>query len=453
MPGITYWYGITVIDAEGRESLISWLVNATPTGGGRAQSREEAVARASTWLEAAQQANGFWSNKRHLKILSTIHALDLFQRQGIDSAGIRRGHYALRGAPALNNDFLARRITTLSTQGQNVDADLARLIVNAYRTGDQLNGWGVQKNYFPDAVDTVLGARAIEDSQMPLSLPNECYKTLRDWYSPLEPDYDIRSTEADKFAWVNGGAPSIYVSAMAYAALDGHYRDEAPLIDYQWMLDAQRPDGSLNGSLVDTAGVLLWLDIPESVRAAAVAYLVSRQAADGSWDSDPFLTGLCAKALAAGHPFGHEKYAFDGSQYAFSIFDEGWDFGGSDFTLTMKVKLVDDGRRYHGIATKDQSWKLHYDRLHNILAFNSVDGSVSLTTDPLENILFDGSHHTVQISRSATTWRIWVDGTLQCHHTGAAVMPNDEGRRYIGRAIVDGSTWSCMAGEVEIISP
>ncbi|MFH1982000.1 MAG: 3-coathanger stack domain-containing protein [Pseudomonadota bacterium] len=452
MPGITYWYGVTVIDALGQESLISWLVNATSTAVTTAQTREEAIAKALTWLEAYQQPTGFWGNSRRLKTIATIHALDLFRQHDVDSAGIRSGVYALRGAPALNNDFLARRIATLSSYGQNVDAEMAQLIVNAHRIGDQLNGWGIQKNYFPDPVDIVLGAKAVEQSGTALTFPNECYNSLRDWHAPLNENYNIRSAEADKFAWVNLGEPSIYASAMAYAVMDAHYRDDAPVIDYQWIIDAQQEDGSLGGSLMDTAGVLLWLDIPESARTAAVGYLVSQQAADGSWDASPFTTALCAKALTAAHPFGHKKHAFGGSDYAFSIFKDGWDFAGDDFTFTMKVKLVDDGRRFHGLASQNQSWRIHYDRLYNIIALNAADGSVSFNTNALGDLLFDGSTHTVEVNRTGSLWRIWVDGSLQSYYTNANAMPDLDRRRYIGRVNL-GSGWDYLNGEIEIIMP
>ena len=61
----------------------------------------------------------------------------------------------------------------------------------------------------------------------------------------------------------------------------------------------QETNGSFNDSLRDTSAVLLWLPIDGSDKTEAVEYLEGEQSPNGSWQGDPYLTGLCVEALKA----------------------------------------------------------------------------------------------------------------------------------------------------------
>ena len=75
---------------------------------------------------------------------------------------------------------------------------------------------------------------------------------------------------------------------------------------YQWIIDSQvmvntppdENDGCFGKGLADTAAVLSWLDVePETIKPLAETYIIGKQKKNGSWNDDPYLTGLCLEAL------------------------------------------------------------------------------------------------------------------------------------------------------------
>ena len=285
--GATYWYGITVIDVNGIEGPVSQPVEISVPVTGVAQNTEEAEQRALIWLKFTQSKQGYWGDKNGTWLLATSQVLNALARAGEDNAGSRQALYYLRGHHADNNDFLARQIITLSDYGQNVDQLVTKLISKSMIEGTTIKGWGTTKGFLPDPMDTALASIASE-------YMNGFYylKQNTNRYFWSKDDYC--------YGWIQDGARSVFASSFIYNALAAHYTPgQLSNFTTDWIIATQTAngDGSFGNGLMDTAAVLLWLDIPTPNESAAIDYLVSRQQPNGSWEENPYLTGLCLEAL------------------------------------------------------------------------------------------------------------------------------------------------------------
>jgi hypothetical protein len=233
-------------------------------------------------------------------MLATSQVLNAMRLTGQDSAGIRQALFYVRGHHADNNDYLARKILTLHGFGQNVDRFVNRLLAQ----GSRFYGWGVQKRFTSDPLDTALGLRATACANTEIQGISNGFDNLK-----TEPGFQVEagcnSKTGTGFGWIRSDAvtsvsPSVYVSALVSKTLEGHLSEKEKDSFCGWILQCQNTDGTFGNGLVDTAGVLLWLDPTDNSANGAISYLVSQQLPNGSWGDDPYLTGLCLEALLSG---------------------------------------------------------------------------------------------------------------------------------------------------------
>lgn len=287
--GASYYYGVTYIDHNGLESVISGLVQETITPDNSALTKEEAINRAVAWLQNHQNANGSFDNNEK-QILATSQALNGLKAAGIENAGIFQALFFLRAGKTDNNDYLSRKIITLFNHNQNVDEAINILISKSYIYDAKIYGWGLNSSFYVDALDTSLGTKTLECLAIELKDSNEAplqdygILTLNSW-GPLQ------SAENKKYGWVPEKDISPFVSAAVY-----NVTSPGSSVT-QWLTDLQQGNGSFENNIIDTAGVLVWqADIIQD-KDAAQQFLVTAQNINGSWENDSYLTGLCLEAL------------------------------------------------------------------------------------------------------------------------------------------------------------
>ncbi|MCI5138357.1 MAG: hypothetical protein D3922_08055, partial [Candidatus Electrothrix sp. AR1] len=271
-------------------------------------STEEAIVKGIAWLMNNQNEQGWWCEKEELRMLATTEALDalyLWRESSASnayaasmddySAEIQNTLFWLRGQYADNNDYLARKITTLSKYGQNVDKFIAQLLSRAdFNESSQIVGWGVERNYSHDAATTALGALALESAEkiVPQFVPD---------FGSLNVS---EIAEEQRYGWVPQKDASIFVSALVNHVADS----ETP--GAWWVLRSQDKTseesvsyGSYSNSLFDTAAVLKWLKMPVDDIEPAKSYLVKKQNdPKGIWKNDPYLIALSLNALQTKPP-------------------------------------------------------------------------------------------------------------------------------------------------------
>lgn len=295
--GGAYSYAVAAYSSAGVEGTLSSLVPVSITAATPAVDQEEAKLRATAWLESQQNLNGYWSDKDGRRILATSQALNALRLNNTDSAALRQGVFYLRGHQADNNDYLARQIATLRDYGQDT-GELTTVLLSEGYFVDKLYGWGVESRYYLDALSTALAVKSLEGSEAGGLLDDDRgYRQALTGQAPLL-TYPVKSTTIGRFSWAAGNPASVYDSALVYHILDTHYPNEPHAFDQSWIVSAQNAtNGSFGTGLVDTAAVLLWLPLGEPARLAAGSYLVGQQNINGSWNNDPYLTGLCLEAL------------------------------------------------------------------------------------------------------------------------------------------------------------
>jgi hypothetical protein len=294
VPGATYWYGVTVIN-NNIEGVISPLMVVDIEVDTAAANTADAIARATVWLEKTQHFLGYWGEKSSTRILTTSQVLNAFNRADMDNAAIRKALFYLRGEHADNNDFLSRQIMTLNGYGQNVDQQVNRLIAQAFIYGTGIYGWGTQKRFLIDAIDTALGCNAVSCASVGLKDASGSALYNMAWLR-LENDDTLQSTESGRFGWVPGQAGAVYPSAYVYWTIDNF---DSNAFDVEWIKETQvaNGNGAFGNGLIDTAAVLLWLELTDIEKTDVVDYLVSQQNINGSWNDDAYVTGLCLEAL------------------------------------------------------------------------------------------------------------------------------------------------------------
>ncbi|MCK5229248.1 MAG: chitobiase/beta-hexosaminidase C-terminal domain-containing protein [Desulfobulbaceae bacterium] len=285
----SYYYGVTYIDNNGVESVISDLAQVTVPAQNQTLTKEEAIVRAVAWLQNNQQQNRAWDTNKK-QILATSQALNGLKAAGIENAGIFQALFFLKAGKADNNDYMARKILTLFNHGQNVDEIVNRLISKSYINNAQIYGWGVEHSFMVDALDTALGTKALACLSIVLKDANETPLTDLGKLA-LEVWQPLQGPENNKYGWVPEKDISPFVSAAVYSVTT----PEASTT--QWLKDLQQANGSFQDNITDTAGMLIWQTDIIQEKEDALQYLVDRQDINGSWENDPYLTGLCLEAL------------------------------------------------------------------------------------------------------------------------------------------------------------
>lgn len=298
-PDTTAWYGVTITNADGNESVISNLVEVTSDP---ADPNESPVAldiarkRATRWLIANQDESGYWGGAKTSRIIATSQALNAFGR--VDDMAethpdiINRGLAYLAGHFEDNTDAIARSADTLQRYNRHTHALHTKLVFRADKSGtNDIQGWGMQKNYFPDPLHTALGAIARRSA----SYDTLSLEDIPGFLTDTSTDTTIQSiVGTNRYGWLPRNKDSIYVSALVYRATNQHHPTASPI--YSWI--TQDGNGSYGGNILDTAGVMLALPVSESARQVAKGYLRDQQQPNGSWEDDPFLTALCLEAMA-----------------------------------------------------------------------------------------------------------------------------------------------------------
>ena len=284
--GATYYYAISKVDENGTESLISdtVTVNALPLVS--AVDIDDAITRTKQWLYRMQAQNGTWGSNKNLTLLNTTAALDALQHfKDENPYSISKALAYVIGAYADNNDYLSRQILTLSTYGLYKYDKVNKLLAQAYFDDHSIYGWGLLKRYRINAFDTVLAYKAAKTSQKNVAKHVAAEYILLNG-SLINPQ--------GRWSWVNQEQDSIYVSALVYKVTDSDRED------YAWIEQAQNIDGSFGNGLLDTLGVVLYLQLSKEQRDLALAYIIAQQNLTGDFNNDIYLSALALQALSQG---------------------------------------------------------------------------------------------------------------------------------------------------------
>ena len=344
-------YGVTWLDANGNESVISSLKTVDLTTTTIAEVINESIARASQWLALNQQQVGAWDEASAMvdqKMLATSAAINgLTEAEGwtaYNNNAVNRGLMYLHGQFMANTTALACAIDTLQRHGKDTYREQLLLDLNASiirERGDDVSpetilGWGMQNRYSPDAYNTAWGIIAREDSDFQSSfksaarrlllatgdadvnpmdgVPDDAIQIDSDNNQVMDSTFDgtllqARDVEVDpdgdeliRFGWTPSNNYSVFTSALVYRAL-GRNRPSFQIIDddpdldtrYKWILSQQIDSGDDIGAFKDYSGAPSIL-----ATAAALQWMPLSTVEDGTGPRDRARKYLLAAQLPNG---------------------------------------------------------------------------------------------------------------------------------------------------------
>jgi Putative metal-binding motif/Prenyltransferase and squalene oxidase repeat len=263
---------------------------------GPALATAQPVQSGVAYLTGSQAPDGSWPSLQVRAVMATTEALRALQVLGVAPDSRLAAVIRLEEDPIEDTDDRARRLLVLAAEGRDVAALIDQLRLDA----DPSGGWGLAPGFPPDPLDTGLAMAAVAPGT-----------ALGD--SVLIPalSYLLGAQQADGgWACVDGGESDIYCTAYALLGLAPYrarfFIDPQVTAGATFLKDRRNPTGSFGpsgaGELLNSAAASLALaTLPalSSEIGLIQGYLVGQQQSDGSWENDPFMTGLVLQALHA----------------------------------------------------------------------------------------------------------------------------------------------------------
>ncbi len=252
-----------------------------------------------TWLMNNQRIDGSWMDISQTIVRDTAETVNALNNFDIAQQNYLTGIQWLNAESSENTDYLSRKIQALTESGEDISGLINELISRQNTDG----GWGSNKNYLSNPVDTSLVLKSLSGAgysdQSVVSNAIELLKAVQNtdggWGFVGDPSTG------------SGQSSNIQTTANVLSAFN-EYRNGYQLEDQidtaaAWLLAKQNIDGGFGNSpstVYDSAVAALALralGITTNVTNNAVNYLLGIQAEDGSWYASPYQTALAVRTV------------------------------------------------------------------------------------------------------------------------------------------------------------
>lgn len=253
---------------------------------------EDAAREAVQWLESSQNPDGSWGAE-DTKTLYTSEAVTALRNFYNLSAAYYAGITWLENHNGGNLDYASRKISTLYSHGDNIQA-IKNRILSSLKTDSASSGWGVSDVYYPSHLDTAIVMLSIMDTgwnDVETIMPS-----ILAAHNSVEGCWGIN---ADTYVCDPVTTALILQAINRYRQLDGTqaYENSPEFLAAENYL-AVVVDTS--ASIITRSQTILAL-LPQGRFATKVNTLVDSLITDqvsGGWDNDAYTTALAAKALS-----------------------------------------------------------------------------------------------------------------------------------------------------------
>jgi large repetitive protein len=272
-------------------SALFFLLAALPADG----QVPEALERAQSWLAGAQHPDGSFGTVPELAPRDTALAVLALAEDPDAAVNVESAALYLEGVAEANTHFRSRRLVALAAAGRDVIGLLPSLF--EFENGGGMGAFGHHQSTH---LDTALAIEA-------LALDEGSYR----FEIAGLVDFARLHRNPDGGWGVAPEAPSApYYSAEMLRALTRLERlavGEGVLDGAVAFLLAGQPEDGSFGSVLETAVItrallLAGVSPAELLHGSPVPFLLARQGADGSWESDPFTTAQVILALRLQRP-------------------------------------------------------------------------------------------------------------------------------------------------------
>ena len=244
------------------------------------------------WLQNHQLADGSWQDASRTMGRDTAEAVAALANFTTATTHVADGIQWLTNHEPFHLDFIARKIEVMALTGNDASVWLSELVGRQNPDG----GWGSQRNYLSNPSDTGLALRALSGA----NFSDE--QTVGRAVS-----YLLGNQHADG-GWGNNDQGSMVETTvnvlMAFEKyLDLYDVSAARQAAVDWLLTKQNEDGGFGNSpstIYNTAAALMALKelgISGEAPDKALAYILERQTATGSWAESPYQTAMAIEAI------------------------------------------------------------------------------------------------------------------------------------------------------------
>lgn len=260
-----------------------------------------AISNGLQWLTSAQQQDGSWGDWSAPLLRNTASVAETFQIFNQSSPAYTSALQWLTTAGSANNDYVARRLKVFSKTSNDTSADLNFLL--SARKSD--GGWGLDPENESGILNTALALQALKAANY--TDANILYQAVN--YLTMNQNSDGGWGFRPATGAILGDDSNTYVTAIVLrtlAAYDSTFNIKDSILKAKtYLLSKQNPDGGFGSSpstIYETA--LSIISLTESGQGSSTAlqnginYLTTTQAANGSWNDDPYSTALALQSLA-----------------------------------------------------------------------------------------------------------------------------------------------------------
>ena len=243
------------------------------------------------WLMGSQKPEGIWMDSIQTSERDTAETVIALKNFDIARQNYTLGLQWLNNVYPSNNDFLSRKIGTLSASGEDISS-----LLNELLTGLNLNGgWGIAEGYGSAPFDTSLALKYFAKTG---------YSNTAEISKAIE---NLKASRNSDGGWGDDESSTVSATANVLTAFN-KYRKDFPLEDQissglAWLTQRQNPDGGFGNSpstVYDTATAVMTLrefDVPPDVTNKALNYILNLQSENGSWYESPYQTALAIEAV------------------------------------------------------------------------------------------------------------------------------------------------------------
>ena len=256
-------------------------------------AQTSAVTNGLNYLYSVQNADGSWGSAASQKEIlpATVSVIETFEALSVtDKTSYSNAVTWLQGQSVTTTEYLSERMLNLTTAAADQETLLTYIDSLSY-------AWGGYDDYGVSIIDTALALQA-------LTAANYSDTTVIDQALSF-----LLTSQNTDGGWglISGDESSTYVTAIVASTLQNFTQTTtlatASSKAMSFLLSHQNTDGGFASSpstVYETALVykaLAPLTTDNTVLGNAVNYLTANQAANGSWNDDPYSTALALQAL------------------------------------------------------------------------------------------------------------------------------------------------------------
>jgi prenyltransferase beta subunit len=264
---------------------------------GPAVAQQIAINNGLAYLQTTQTSDGYWGDAAEIPyntLVNTCAVVEALADLSPTHPSMSPAIQWLRSQPTSNQDYLAQVISCLGRAGQ----DVSTLVVDLLTGRNFDGGWGVTTGWESDVKRTAQALQALATGGS------------SDNASIIGAVSYLLNAQRPDGGWgfhPNEGS-NVFLTALVLQALSTQSQTlglgQSLSQGAAFLLAHQNPDGGFGSSpstVWESALAFIAISkttVDATVKTAALNYLLAQQQANGSWDQDPYSTGLALQALA-----------------------------------------------------------------------------------------------------------------------------------------------------------